>query len=79
MLVCVLSADYFADSNAVFVLESGVQVDLHVTRWDSLSCRFCLTCSEAHHLRLFLHFYFFSYCNLLQFDDRMKITVILKI
>lgn len=32
MLVCVLSADYFADSSAVFVLESGVQVDPHVIR-----------------------------------------------
>lgn len=30
MLICVLSADYLADSNAVFVLESGVQVDLRM-------------------------------------------------
>lgn len=30
MLVCVLSAYYFADNNAVFVLESAVQVDLHI-------------------------------------------------
>lgn len=48
MLVCVLSADYLADSNAVFVLESGVQVELRVGRWKSGSCSFCLTCSEAH-------------------------------
>lgn len=40
MLVCVLSDDYFADSNAVFVLESGVQVDLHIMSWDSSSRRF---------------------------------------
>lgn len=26
MLICLLSADYLCDSNAVFVLESGVQV-----------------------------------------------------
>lgn len=30
MLVCVLSAYYLADNNAVFVLESAVQVDLHI-------------------------------------------------
>lgn len=29
MLVCVLSADYLADSSAVFVLESGIQVGQH--------------------------------------------------
>lgn len=30
MLVCVLSACYLADNNAVFLLESAVQVDLHI-------------------------------------------------
>lgn len=31
MLICVLSADYLTDRNAVFVLESGVKVGL----WDT--------------------------------------------
>lgn len=32
MLICLLSANYLSDSNAVFVLESGVQVGLHEMR-----------------------------------------------
>lgn len=32
MIICLLSADYLSDSNAVFVLESGVQVGLHLMR-----------------------------------------------
>lgn len=32
MLMCVLSADYLADSSAVFVLESGIQVGQHRTQ-----------------------------------------------
>ncbi|XP_029982745.1 interleukin-18 receptor accessory protein-like isoform X2 [Sphaeramia orbicularis] len=32
MLICLLSADYLSDSNAVFVLESGVQALLH--KWN---------------------------------------------
>lgn len=34
MLICVLSDDYFTNSNAVFELESGVQVGLHTHQAD---------------------------------------------
>lgn len=34
MLICVLSDDYFTNSNAVFELESGVQVGLHPHKAD---------------------------------------------
>lgn len=39
MLICVLSAEYFASSNAVFVLESGVKVGRHISEWFGF-CRY---------------------------------------
>lgn len=41
MLICVLSADYLSNSNAVFVLESGVQVGLHFIESRKLTLYSC--------------------------------------